>query len=306
MQLNNTVSLIISLFLIMIVGYIMAKREVIDKEAKTRLTRLLLNVTLPAQIIKAFVSNQGIVSNIEVLQVFGMSLILYLIYAIIGVIFVFVIRPKKGQRGAYLFMMMFGNVGFMGFPLIEAIYGEGALIYGVIFNVIFCLLVYSIGIFMIGKNHDGAKFDWAKLLNMPFIASVCSLVLYFAKMEFPDVVLTSLDFMGNVTTPVAMLILGATIAGMPLAKLFNEWRIYIFTAVKLLVLPMGAILLFRYLPISSDIIKESLIVLSATPVATNATMLAIEYDGDMDLISKGIFFTTLLCMVTIPLIQTMF
>lgn len=303
---NNTISLIISLFLIIVVGYIMSIRGIIDEQAKVRLTRLIINISLPAQILKAFVSNQGIVTNKEVFLVFGISLLTYILYAIIGMLFNLIVRTPREKQGTYLFMIMFGNVGFMGFPLIEAIYGEGALIYAVIFNVIFNLLVYSIGILMIGKREGAIRFQPKKLLNMPFICGILSIILYFAKVQLPSVVLDSLGFMGNVTTPVAMLILGATIAGMPLRKLFDEWRVYIFTIVKLLVIPVVVIALIRYLPIPSDVIKGTMIVLSATPVATNATMLAIEYEGDMQLTSKGIFFTTLLCMITIPIVQVLF
>ena len=306
MQLSNTMLQIISLSLIMLVGYVMSKRNIFDKEAKIYFTRLVINVSLPAQIVKAFVVNQGIVPNSEVILVFGITLLAYVLYAILGFAFNILFRVPKGKRGTYLFMMMFGNVGFMGFPLIEAIYGEKALIYAVIFNVIFNLVVYSVGILMIGKRENGMKIDPKKIINMPLLAAFLSIVLYFAKVKLPEVVINSLDFLGNVTTPVAMLILGVTIAEMPLKELFDEWRIYLFTIVKLLVIPVVVISCIRYLPISSDVIKGTMIVLSATPVATNATMLAIEYDGDMALTSKGIFFTTLLCMLTIPLVQTWF
>ncbi len=306
MDINNTISQIISLFLIMLIGYIMYKRKIIDDAAIVRYTRLIINVTLPAQILKAFVSNQGIVSNQEVLLVFGISLLLYLIYAIVGSLFIIFARVPKAKRGIYLLMTMFGNVGFMGFPLIEAIYGEGALIYAVIFNVIFNILIYSVGILMIGNGEESARFEIKKLVNMPFISAILSIVLYFTKIQLPSEVMTSLDFLGNVTTPVAMLILGGTIASMPIKELFDEWRIYLFTVLKLIVVPIIVIFVMNYLPTVSETVKGCMIVLSATPVATNTTMLAIEYGGDKALTSKGIFFTTLLCMFTIPIIQTLF
>ena len=303
MDFGTTVMQILSLFLIMIVGYILRKKSVFDEAANVRFTRLIIYVSLPAQIIKAFVSNQGIVSNKEVLLMFGISALTYLLYAIIGALFIMIFRVPSDKKGIYLFMMMFGNVGFMGFPLTEALLGEEALIYAVIFNVIFNLLVYSIGIFMISKKEEEFQFPIKKLLNMPLISAVLSIILYFGKIQLPEVAIKSLDFMGNVTTPVAMLILGSTIAGMPWKELFDEWRIYIFTAFKLLVIPIIVIGLLKFVPNMNPLIHGSLILLSATPVATNTTMLAIEYDGDMKLSSKGIFFTTLLCMLTIPLIQ---
>ena len=300
MSFMDTAAQIISLFLIMVVGYVMYKRKVIDDAATVRYTKLIMNISLPSQIITAFISNQGIVSNREVLTVFGITFVAYAVYAVVGAVFVFVTRVPKKQRGTYMFMTMFGNVGFMGFPVISAIFGDEALIYAVIFMVVFNVLVYSIGILLINTNESNG-FNLKKLVNMPFIAAVLSIILYFANIKLPDMVMTSFNFMGNITTPVAMLILGATVATMPIKELFDEWRIYLFLIVKLAIMPLIAIALIQFVDVS-ELIRGTVIVLSATPVATNATMLAIEYGGDTKLTSKGIFFTTILCMISIPLI----
>ncbi len=292
---------VLSLFLIMITGYVMYKKRIIDDEANVRYTRLVLNISLPAQIITAFVSNQGIVPKKEVVSVFGMSVLLYLIYAVIGVLFLMATKVSEKQRGTYLFMMMFGNVGFMGFPVIEAIFGEEAMMYAVIFNVIFNLLVYSVGILMIGK--DGLQgFSIKKLINMPLMSALVSIVLFFADIQLPEVFMTSLDFLGKVTTPVAMLILGSVLAKLRFRELLDEWRVYVFTVIKLIILPFIVILLFSRVFEMPRLVTGVFIVLSAMPVATNSTMLAIEYNGDIPLTSKGIFFTTVLSIVTIPLI----
>lgn len=304
MNMLDTVGQVLSLFLIMVIGFIMYKKNIIDDEANVRFTRLVLNVTVPAQIITAFVSNQGIVGRGEVVQVFGISLLMYVVYGLMGILFLYGVRVPREQRGTYQFMVMFGNVGFMGFPVVETIFGKEALIYAVIFNVIFNLLVYSIGILMI-SNLVGGKFDWKKLMNMPLLSSLLSILLFFVGIPLPKTVMDSLNFLGNVTTPVAMLLLGAVIAKMPLRSLFDEWRIYLFTVVKLLFLPAVTWGLFTILPVPSALVRNALLVLSAMPVATNTTMLAIEYKGDIDLASKGIFFTTILSMVTIPLVVSM-
>lgn len=303
MSFGTTVMQIVSLFLIMIIGYVLRKCNIFDDASNVRFTRLIIYVSLPAQIVKAFATNQGIVSNNEVLFMFGISTLAYLLYAVIGFAFNIIFRVPKNKKGTFLFMMMFGNVGFMGFPLTEALLGEEALIYAVIFNVIFNLLVYSVGILMISRKDDEFNFSYKKLLNMPLISAIVSIILYFCKIQIPEVLIKSLDYMGNVTTPVAMIILGSTIAGMPWKELFDEWRVYIFTIFKLLIIPAVVIVLLKIAPEMNPLIYGSLILLSATPVATNTTMLAIEYDGDRTLASKGIFFTTLLCMLTIPLIQ---
>lgn len=303
MSMLDTAGQVFSLFLIMVIGFIMYKKNVIDDEANVRFTRLVLNITVPAQIITAFVSNQGIVPKTEVLLVFGLAVAMYLVYAVVGFIYLICMRVPKRQRGTYQFMMMFGNVGFMGFPVVETIFGKEALIYAVIFNVIFNLLVYSIGIAMIGTN-EGSGFELRKLINMPLMSSLLSIILFFTGIGIPAPLMSSLEFLGDVTTPVAMLILGAVIARMPIRSLFDEWRVYVFTLIKLLLLPVLVAGMLSLLPVPSELVYGSLVVLAAMPVATNTTMMAIEYDGDMSLASKGIFFTTILSMVTIPFVAS--
>ena len=285
----------------MIIGYVMYKKRVIDDEANVRYTKLVLNISLPAQIITAFVSRQGDVSKKEVIVVFGISAVIYFIYAVIGALFLITTKVHKRQRGTYMFMMMFGNTAFMGFPVIEAVFGQEAMVYAVIFNVVFNFLVYSIGVLMIGQ--DGIQgFSVKKFINMPLMSALVSIVLFFADIQLPEVFMTSLEFLGKVTTPVAMLILGSVLAKMKFKELVDEWRVYVFTAVNLIVIPFVVLWLMSRVFAMPRLVAGVLIVLSAMPVATNSTMLAIEYDGDIPLTSKGIFFTTVLSIVTIPLI----
>ena len=301
MGIMETAGQIVSLFIVMVIGYALNKCKVLNSDVNAKLVKLVINVAMPAQIITAFVSNQGIVSNAEVISVFGISFLMHAIYFIIALIFVFGLFVKKEQRGTYYFMMMFGNVGFMGFPVIEAIFGKECLIYAVIFNLVFQVLVYSVGIIIIRR--PDIPFSPKKLLNMPLVSAGIAIVLFFLKIKLPGPINSSLGYLGNITTPMAMIILGSIIANMKIRELFDEWRVYAFAVFKLLLVPIVAIVLLKYIPIKSEVVKGCMIVLSAMPVATNASMLAIEYDGDMNLTSKGIFFTTLLCMLTIPLIM---
>lgn len=290
----------LSLFFIMTVGYVMYKVHIIDDAATVRYTRLVLNISLPSQIITSFVSSRGSVTNAEVFNVFGISVLCFLIPFAVGILFVFVTRTPKSERGTYLFMATFGNVGFMGFPVIVTIFGEAALIYAVAFNVVFNILVYSAGIFFISGGSGG--FQLKRMLNVPFMAALLSIVLFFLGVSFPAPVSSALGYLGNLTTPVAMLVLGATIASMPVRELFGEWRIYVFTVFRLALIPLAVMGVLRALHLTTPLIAGIMIVLAATPVATNTTMLAIEYDGDTKLASKGIFFSTILSVATIPVI----
>lgn len=292
----------LSLFCIGVIGYIMYKVKILDDTSTVRFTKLILSITLPAQILTSFMNSRGVISNKTVLYVFGVTLLCYLIPGLLGAAFVFVTRAPKQQKGLYLFMHLFANVGFMGFPVISTIFGDAGMIYAVIFNVVFNVLVYSLGILLIGNSKETTGFQPKLLLNIPFIAALISIILFFTPIQFPSAVMSALDYLGNVTTPVAMLILGCTIASMPVKELFDDWRVYLFAAMRLAVVPLTVMLMLKLIGVKDPLISGVMIILTGMPVATNTTMLAIEYGGDLQLASKGIFFTTILSVITIPLI----
>lgn len=290
-----------ALFLLLVTGYVAYKAHVTNDAAINYFTKLVLNVSLPAQILVSFLSNRGKVSNMTLLEVTGISLFCYVVYFAVAVVFIVVTRAPKKQWGTYTFMLLFGNVGFMGYPVIQAVFGIEAMIYAVIFNVVFCFMVYSVGVVLIGEKKMG-KFDPRVLINAPMVAALIGLVLFFTPLPFPEYLDSALNYLGNLTTPLAMIILGGTIAKMKVRELFNDWRIYVFTVFRLIVMPLAVLAAMNLLHEQQYLICGTAVVLAATPVATNATMLAIQYDGDVDLVSKGIFFSTVLSVASIPIV----
>lgn len=291
----------LALFLLLVTGYVAYKTHVINDEAIRNLTSLVLNISLPAQILISFLSNRGKVSNLTLLEVTGVCLFCYLVYFLVVAVFLVVTRAPKKQWGTYAFMLIFGNVGFMGYPVIQSIFGMEAMIYAVIFNVIFSFVVYSLGIVLIGGEKAG-KFNPRLLLNTPMVVAVLSLILFFTSIPVPEYLDNALNYLGDLTTPLAMIILGGTIAKMKLKELFDDWRIYVFTLFRLVIMPIVVLFAMNLIHEQQYLIRGTAVVLAATPVATNATMLAIQYDGDVELVSKGIFFSTVLSVVSIPIV----
>ncbi len=305
MDFSTILGQMLMLLLMMILGYLARRQNLLDEHVNASLSKVVLNVTLPAQIITSFAMEGAELTNGEVGAAFGLSCLIYLFYTALAVIYVRLMRLPRQDWGTYQYMIIFGNIGFMGFPVITAIFGAKALVYAVIMNIVFNLLVFSYGIKLITDGSETAgSFSWRKLINMPLISSALTLVLFFLHIKLPTVVNTALFTMGDATTPMAMLILGCTIAEMPLRELFDEWRVYIFTAVKLLAMPLLVFLLLQLLPgfEANSLLGKVLVVLSSVPVATNATMLSIEYGGNNKLVAQGIFFSTIFSVLTIPLL----
>ena len=305
MDFSTILGQMIMLLLMMILGYLARRKNLLDDHVNASLSKVVLNVTLPAQIITSFAMEGAELTNGEVGAAFGLSCLVYLFYAVLAIICVHLLRLPRADWGTYKYMIILGNIGFMGFPVITAIFGAKALVYAVIMNIVFNLLVFSYGIKLITDGQENAgSFTWRKLINMPLISSALTLVLFFLHIKLPAVVNTALFTMGDATTPMAMLILGCTIAEMPLRELFDEWRVYVFTAIKLLLMPVLVFLLLHLLPgfDAGSLLGKVLVVLSSVPVATNATMLSIEYGGNNKLVAQGIFFSTIFSVLTIPLL----
>lgn len=303
MSFTTILSQMLVLLLMMVLGYFACRYKLLDEHVNASLSKVVLNVTLPAQIITSFAAEGMELAGGEVGRALGLSLLVYGVYIGLAWVLVRLLRVPEGDRGTYQYMVVFSNIGFMGFPVVIAIWGADKLVYAVLMNIVFNLLVFSYGIKLITSGRsDGQGFSWRKLINMPMVSAVLALLLFFAHLSLPGVVNSALYTLGDATTPMAMLILGCTIAEMPIRELFEEWRVYAVVAAKLLAMPLLIFLLLGPLTPKGDIMAQILVILSGMPVATNATMLSIEYGGNIKLVSQGIFFSTVFSVLTIPLL----
>lgn len=303
MSFTTILSQMLVLLLMMVLGYFACRYKLLDEHVNASLSKVVLNVTLPAQIITSFAAEGMELAGAEVGRALGLSVLVYGVYIVLAWGLVRLLKVPEADRGTYQYMVVFSNIGFMGFPVVIAIWGADKLVYAVLMNIVFNLLVFSYGIKLITSGRtDGQGFSWRKLINMPMVSAVLALLLFFAHLSLPGVVNSALYTLGDATTPMAMLILGCTIAEMPIRELFEEWRVYAVVAAKLLAMPLLIFLLLGPLTPKGDIMAQILVILSGMPVATNATMLSIEYGGNIKLVSQGIFFSTVFSVLTIPLL----
>ena len=296
----------VQLFLVIGLGYFLFKVKILDVELNKRLTTLLLTVTTPALIISSVLSTTEYLSFTDILFVFLVGILVYIVLPILGLILVKIMRIPLPQQGLYIFMTVFSNIGFMGFPVMKAIFGNDAVFYTALFNMLFNLLVFSVGTGIMGYG-TGRKmnFNPKDLLSPGVIASLVALVIYMAKIQFPNVISSTITMIGDITTPIAMLIIGSTLANIPLKEVFSELRIYPYTFIKQVIIPALAYPVLR-LFIQDPLILGVTLIMISMPVANSAVLFATEYDGDVSLAAKAVFMTTLLSIVTIPLIVSLF
>ncbi|MBQ6039417.1 MAG: AEC family transporter [Oscillospiraceae bacterium] len=305
------------LFLLLMLGYFLARIEILDLHTKQKLTKLLLYVTTPMMMIDAFYDRmQMIVSepeqnSLSVGMLFAYSFLFYLLLIVLAVILVYGTRTPKKERRLYLFMTIFGNVGFMGFPVVSSVFGTEGLFYAAILNSVFNIFVYTFGVILMGGGGEDSSgstlaqikaVPWKKLLLTPAVlCTAVGLVIFIFRIHLPEILADTCDTLGGLTSPLAMLVVGANLNGMNARKMLTNKRMNLYVLLRQIALPLVFWAIIRHI-VSHEILAPTLLLLSCMPVANTTALFATEYGGDEHLASQGIFLTTLFSLISFPLI----
>ena len=288
------------LFVYMMIGYVACKKEYFDQEFGKKLSWLVVNVANPMLAISAVVNNEEQIAKKDFYVTVLLAICFYAFFLILAQILPRLIGVQKADIGVYKMMTTFNNIGFMGFPVIAAAYGNGALIYAVPFSIMFNILCYTWGIQTLCGG--GEKGNWKRIVNIGTISGIISIVLFFMQIPVPKMICSLSAGLSNLTGPLSMLVIGISIAAMELKDLFTDVKLLKFAFVKLLVVPVAAMLLVCQV-IDNQLICEVFLVMMATPAASMCAMLSQQYGGDYELAAKGVALTTILSVVTMPIVS---
>lgn len=297
MDIQVVLNQMIILFLVMIIGYIANKTKMLDKDLNQKLSTFVLNITSPALILSS-VANPIQGDFKLVIQMALVSVVVYLILPFIGIIFVKFLRIPRQDRNLYQFMTIFSNVGFMGYPVVQAIFGTQALFFAAICNLVFNVVCFSYGVFLI-SGEENMSFDIKKIINPGIIFSILAVIIYITKWQMPSILAETSTLVGSITTPLAMMIIGSSLAEIPLKEVVSDARIYVFTIIKQIFMPIIFWLILRNF-ITNNLVLGVSVVLQAMPIASITLMFSNQYGGNTSLASKSIFITTLASVFTIP------
>ena len=201
-------------------------------------------------------------------------------------------------------MLAFGNVGFIGYPIVASIFGPSAVFYASILNFPSTLLVFVFGTLFISGGQGKIRFDWRTLYCPAMIASYLSILIVVTGWIPPKVLSTPFVLLGNITVPAALLIVGSAIAHVPIRRMFSNTAIYLMSALRLILVPLLILYLSRLCRVEETIANINAI-LAGMPVASYGTLFCIQYEKGETIMAEGTFITTLLSVITIPLL-TMF
>lgn len=294
----------IIMFLLMSVGFVGSKIGMITEETSKRLSAIVVNIANPAMILVSGISDERMEGR-ELLSLTVVILAIYAVLLLLAYLLPVLLRVDPKSRGVYQAMTVFSNIGFMGYPIIAALYGSSAILYGALYSIPFNILIYTFGVSALRKKENGEekkRLSLKEVLNIGVITSIISLILYLWQIRVPGFLTDTLSYLGNLTAPLSMMVIGASMTSISLRELFTDVRLLLFSLIKLLLIPVLGMLLIRQV-VTNEVICGVFMIMLATPAGSMTAMLAQEYDGDYETASRGVTLTTLLSVITMPVVS---
>lgn len=299
MDLMTVLSQVLVLFILITIGLLLKKINIITDSLGKGLSDFIVYATLPALLVTSMnydFSKEMLNNGLLVLVIAPFA---YLFAILIGFLFIKFNHVKEPDRGIYLFSTIFPNVGFMGFPVVSVVYGEIGLFYAGLFNLWFNILLWTLGMVLTSPKKN-TKINFKMLINPGTIAIIIGLLLFLFSIKLPAPIFDSLNSLGNTTVPLAMIVIGSMLGDSSIKSVIKNKRLTASVLIKLIIIPIPLMFILSFLPIPK-IVAGIIAISMAMPVAANAAIFARKNDSNYKLASEGIFLSTLLSIGTIPI-----
>lgn len=291
------------LAIIMGVGFVAGRQRVLERSTMQQMSTMITYVFNPMMMVSSAVSSLGSIDKDALYLLFGIVVGIYLVLMVLGWLVAPLFDRTPGQRELYQLMFMFGNVGFMGIPVVRGVFGEACVVYVLAFVVGFNLFFYTYGVALMSGGVLNAQ-TLKSALNPGTICSLATLLLVIFEPPVPDFLATTAEYLGDLASPLAMLAVGVTIANADLKAIFTDRKVYLFTLVKMILIPLIALPLLKMTPFSREVIGVCLVEIGM-PVANLVLIIGTEKKLDCANVSAAIIMTTLLSVITVPILVSL-
>ena len=283
---------VLILFMLLFLGFILGRRKVIAYTSIKDLTNLLIDVSIPCTIVVSLIRPYSPLLMKNTGEVFVVVIIYHLLIAGIAYLLSGVLKVDPKKRGSWIFGLVFSNNGFMGYPLMYALYGSEGLFIMAMGNVAQNVLIFSLGLKIVTMNYG--RGDRIRLRSIIFtkqnIAVVIGLIIFVTQLAIPEPIVTLLTYVSNLTVPLSMMVVGMSLSR------------YEVTFIRMLVFPAIMVLGFRLLKldISSSLPLAILFYTAALPSPAFTSIMAERYNTSIGFASKCVFVTTIVSVLTVP------
>lgn len=307
MDFSALLTIMMTLFLLMVCGYICRKTGIINNESSKGFSRLILSVAQPMMIVAALANAEFNEENLTV--AWQVTLIGFAVHALMALAAFLICRvmKKEDKTKIFEFSLVFANCGFLGFPILDSILGDGVGSFmGAFYFISFHLFLWTWGIIILARGREDIKITPKKaLINFGTVPCLIGVVLYLIKgvdLTIPSFFEKFLSYLGNLCTPISVLVTGALLATISLPKMFTSIKLYFHAFLKLIAFPLIACLLAKLCGLGETYILL-VTALVAVPSASAITMLAEVHDIEPGYASQTVGLTSILSTATLPAVM---
>ena len=348
----ENITVMTALVIIVVIGFIAGKIGYMNEEFDKKLSALIVNITCPALILSSTMGDT-LPDREMILPLLGISFLTYILLTGVSFTLPRLLTRRKEDEGIVGFALMFGNVGFIGYPIVASIFGQTAIFYAAILNVANTFFVFTIGNLLVANgngnvNENGndtlrydtaqaptireqahydngngnvnedekvkvnvnvsvrnslkRKFEKKVLYSTPMLSAYLSMVIVALGIDnIPEAISKPLTMIGNITVPGALMIIGSTMAQLSGRAMLGNMTVYATSLFRLVLIPLAFYWLFTWMGYDPYVVNINTVII-AMPVATYGTILCLINNRDTTLMTELTFTTTIISMVTIPLL----
>ena len=313
----NTLGSMFSLIIVTVLGYVAARCGFLSADIRPKLSGLIFNITLPCTILASVGEVDASTGADAITWSLVLAAALFFVMLAGGALANLVLRTSRAERSLYLWMGVLTNTGFIGFAVLESLFGGGSVFLGSIFIAVSNVFLYSIGVGVLtsgGEKNDEKNVASVRsfrmagvlknVLNVPMVASVIALVVFFSNVSLPGPVAQAVDMVGGATSPLAMMLVGLAIAEADLLRVLGNGRLWGFSAIRFLLVPAACYLLLA--PVVPDPLSLGVfIVMLAMPTGSMAAAIASTYGRPGELLSQGTIVSTIASFAIVPVLMAL-
>ena len=300
----ENLEVMVILFIIVVLGYVLCKLGYMGSKFDQKLSSIVIDITCPALILSSVMGTE-MPDRTLILPLLGIGFLTYFILLIFGFWVPRLITKNRDNQGMIGFALMFANVGFIGYPIVSSIFGPKAIFYAALLNMPNTFFIFTAGVMLVKGEYSIKSLNPKVLFSPAMVAAFAAALLVAFNVRTPELIAKPVTMVGGITVPAALMVIGSSMARLPLKEIIGSPVVYVSSLVRLAVVPLAVYFLFKACGVS-DIINNINTVVIAMPVASFGTMFCMKYGRDPSLMTEITFITTVGSILTIPLITTLF
>ena len=304
MVISEILTSLVMIFLLIIPGIIFRKKDIISAAQSDGISSLVVNITWPCLVVDAMQMDFSAAVLKDSGYMMAAAMVVFAMTAVVTLVLSKLLRLDNSKRYITAFMLLFGNTGFIGIPVIRALYGTEAVFFAAILEMVNDVVIFTIGMMLIQMS-AGAKLRFEpKLFLNPGLLGV-SVLLFLLDIRLPEVIGGAVEMVGDATTPLTMFIIGYQLGGLKAKEILKDASIYVISFTKLLIVPVLALIVLRVAVGDFSLLEKVLIMSFAMPAGSVSVIFSQQYRGETAFATKTVLLSTLFSIVTIPVFAVM-